>query len=107
MRTDSTLYYLLGDHLGSTSITTDSSGALVSELRYKPWGETRYASGTTPTNYQYTGQRNEVSLGLYFYNARWMDPALGRFISADTMIPPGVQGLDRYAYTRNNPLLSS
>jgi hypothetical protein len=27
--------YLLGDHLGSTSITTDNPGAKVSEMRYK------------------------------------------------------------------------
>ena len=27
-----------------------------------------------------------------------------RFVSADTLIPPGVQGLDRYAYVNNNPL---
>ena len=36
MRAGSTLYYLLGDHLGSTSITTNVSGTLVSELLYKP-----------------------------------------------------------------------
>jgi hypothetical protein len=29
---------------------------------------------------------------------------LGRFVSADTVIPPGVQGLDRYGYVNNNPL---
>ena len=51
--------YLLGDHLGSTSLTTDANGAKVSEMRYKPCplrfssgvlrkGETRYTSGTTP-----------------------------------------------------------
>jgi hypothetical protein len=34
-----TLYYLLGDHLGSTSITADSSGNKVAELRYKAWGK--------------------------------------------------------------------
>ena len=72
MRTGSTLSYLLSDHLGSTSITTNSSGGLVSELRYKPWGETRYASGTTATKYQYTGQYSNMSdFGLMFYNARW------------------------------------
>ena len=42
--------------------------------------------------------------GLMFYNARWYDPAIGRFAQADTMIPGGVQGLDRYAYTNNNPI---
>ena len=58
------LEYLLGDHLGSTSITTNTSGAKVSEIRYKPWGEIRYSwtSGvaTTPayklSSYTFTGQ---------------------------------------------------
>jgi hypothetical protein len=39
-----------------------------------------------------------------FYNARWYDPALGRFAQADSIIPPGVQGLDRYAYVNNSPM---
>jgi hypothetical protein len=43
-------------------------------------------------------------LGLYFYNARWYDPSLGRFIQADTVTPPGVLGMDRYAYVSNNPI---
>lgn len=42
--------------------------------------------------------------GLMFYNARMYDPAIGRFTSADTIVPGGIQGLDRYAYTLNNPL---
>ncbi len=39
-----------------------------------------------------------------FYNARWYDPAIGRFAQADSIVPPGVQGYDRYAYANNNPL---
>ena len=47
-----------------------------------------------------------------YYNARWprsvpergYDPALGRFAQADTIVPGGVQGYDRYAYTNNNPI---
>ncbi len=75
-------------------------------MRYKPWGEDRFTSGTTPTTMRYTGQRQESSLGLYFYNARWYDPALGRFISADTIVPePGnPQSLNRYSYVLNSPL---
>ncbi len=42
--------------------------------------------------------------GLMFYNARMYDPALGRFTSADTIIPGGVQGYDRYAYVNNSPV---
>ena len=39
MRKNGTLSYLLADHLGSTSLTTNTSGALVSELRYKAWAK--------------------------------------------------------------------
>jgi hypothetical protein len=39
-----------------------------------------------------------------FFQARFYDPAIGRFSSADTVIPPGVQGLDRYAFVYNNPI---
>jgi hypothetical protein len=38
MRSGSTLYFLLGDHLGSTSVTATSSGSLHSRQLYKPWG---------------------------------------------------------------------
>ena len=92
------------DHLGSTAITANANGAKVAEMRYLPWGEQRYASGTTPTTFRYTGQRQQAEIGLYYYGARWYDPALGRFAQADTIVPGGVQGLDRYAYVNNNPI---
>jgi RHS repeat-associated protein len=112
--------YFLGDHLGSTSITTDANGAKVSEMRYKAWGEVRYATpnSTLPTRYTYTGQYSHINdeatdlgsagFGLMFYNARWHDPALGRFIQPDSIVPSatqGVQAWDRFAYTNNNPVL--
>jgi RHS repeat-associated protein len=95
---------MLRTSLGSTSLTLNSSGSKIAELRYKAWGETRYTSGTTPTTYQFTSQRNETALGLYFYNARWYDPSLSRFTSADTLVPGGAQGYDRFSYTSNNPV---
>jgi len=97
--------YLLGDHLGSTSITADGAGNKIAEVRYLPFGGQRYANGTTPTAYRFTGQRLESSIGLYDYGARWYDPQLSRFLSADSIIPQqqGVQAWDRYAYVNNSP----
>jgi RHS repeat-associated protein len=108
MRENTTLYFLAGDHLGSTSLIIDANGNKVGEMRYKPWGETRYSWSSLPsfpTNYQYTGQRNNPDIGLYYYNARWYDPSLGRFTQVDTNIPlqQGTQSWDRYAYVNNNP----
>jgi len=59
-----------------------------------------------PTDRRFTGQREEASLGFYDYGARQYNPALGRFLQADTLVPnPGnPQSLNRYAYTLNNPL---
>ncbi len=39
-----------------------------------------------------------------YYNARWYDPSLGRFAQADTIVPGGAQGYDRYAYVNNDPV---
>lgn len=118
MRTGSTLTYLLGDHLGSTSSVTNASGGLVMETRYKPWGEVRYATANTtlPTRYTYTGQYSYINddatylgsagFGLMFYNARWYDPYLGRFAQPDTIVPDPLssQDWDRYAYVRYAPV---
>jgi RHS repeat-associated protein len=60
-----------------------------------------------PTQRHFTGQINESQLGLYFFNARWVDVSIGRFTSADSLIPEqsqGVQAWDRYAYSYGNPV---
>jgi RHS repeat-associated protein len=60
----------------------------------------------TASDYRYTGQREESEIGLYFYQARFYDAALARFIQADTIVPqPGdIKSYDRYAYVYNNPI---
>ena len=105
--TASALYYVLGDQLGSASVTLNSSGTAVSETRYYPFGETRVSTGTLPTDKLFTGQRAMEDLGIYFYNARFYSPSLGRFLSADTMVPGGgnSQAYDRYAYVMNSPII--
>jgi RHS repeat-associated protein len=116
--------YFLGDHLGSTSLTTDANGTKVSEMRYKPWGEVRYSwtsgQSTTPAyelaKYTFTGQYSYMDdpstggvtegFGLMFYNARWYDPYLNQFTQPDSIIPDlnNPQDWDRYHYANNNPV---
>ena len=112
MRTTATatLTYLHGDHLGSTSLTTNASGQKVSEQRYKPYGEVRWSSGAgMPTDFTFTGQRagpaNYVG-SLMDYNARFFSPALGRFVSADTIVPEAGNPatFNRYMYVLGNPI---
>ncbi len=133
MRTGTVLTYLLAVHLslrwrfgmlrftprGSNSLVVDSSGNMMSETRYKAWGEIRYTTGTTTTPYSYTGQySNAADFGWMYYKARWRhsaperqregyDPILGRFAQADSIVPGSgdPRAWDRYAYVKNSPVV--
>lgn len=48
----------------------EASGNLVSSLRYTAFGETRYAGGTTATDYRYTGQREDSYINLTWMGSR-------------------------------------
>jgi RHS repeat-associated protein len=107
VRTNGALKFLLGDHLGSTSLVTDANGQNPIETLYKAWGEVRYVSGNMPTKYQYTGQFSDSYINLLWYGSRHYDPELGRFIQPDSIVPistQGVQAWDRYGYANNNPV---
>ncbi len=106
VRTNGDLKWILSDHLGSTSVTANANGTWNSELRYTPYGETRYNSGLTPSDYRYTGQLQQAELGLYYYVARWYDPYLNQFIQPDTIVPDpySPQDWNRYTYVRNSPI---
>ncbi len=107
VRTGGSIRFLLGDHLGSSSVTTNVYGAKTASALYKAFGETRFTSGTLNTDYKFTGQREESALGgIYWFSSRWFDPTLGRFMSPDSIIPTsqGTQAYDRYAFVNNNPV---
>src|SRR3990172_6528553 len=75
-------------------------------MRFYPYGESRLVSGTMPTDKLFTGQRAIDDLGIYNYGARFYSPKLGRFLSADTIVPSfaNPQSFNRYSYVLNNPL---
>ncbi len=92
-----TLYFSL-DHLGSTRALTDASGNVVENRSYDSFGN---SSGSSFTNYGYTGRELDADTGLMYYRARWYDPQVGRFISED---PIGfAAGANFYTYVDNNP----
>jgi RHS repeat-associated protein len=109
---------LIGIRLTSRADTAATVTQLYKPLRQAQddaWGETRYSSGTLPTDYTYTGQYSHTddpsmnsgqAFGLMYYNARWYDPVLGRFAQADTLVPGAGIPLawDRYAYAMNSPI---
>ena len=98
--------YYHSDHIGSSNIITDKDGQQAQLLEYTPFGTTSRNEGTHDTSYRFTGKPLDQSTGLYYYGARYYDPELGRFISADTIVqaPSNPQTLNRYSYCNNNPI---
>jgi RHS repeat-associated protein len=77
-----------------------------STARYLPFGDWRVEPAHELTDQAFTGQKHNMDLGLYYYNARWYLPGLGRFASADTIVPDpsNPQQYNRYTYVLNNPM---
>ncbi|WP_448600888.1 RHS repeat-associated core domain-containing protein [Thermoflexus hugenholtzii] len=86
VREGSAVYAAVGDHLGSVTVLAQG-GSPAGVTRYLPYGAIRWESGLFPTDRRFTGQRWEGTLGLYDYRARFYDPALGRFLQPDPLVP--------------------
>lgn len=96
--------YYHPDHLGSTSVVTDKNGANTAEFVYYPFGDPYIDNAGV--HYKYTGQERDNETALYFYNARYYDSRIGRFISPDKIVQNkgNPQFLNRYSYVLNNPI---
>jgi RHS repeat-associated protein len=90
-----------GYALGSTIGMTDSSGALVTTYSYDPYGGTMSGGAGSYNTSEFTGRENDGT-GLYYYRARYYDPAIGRFINPDPIGFGG--GINFYAYVGDNPI---
>lgn len=101
-------YYYNEDNLNSSSALSDSSHTQIEVNVYYPFGRTQTASpqASFQVSRRFTGQVFDAESGLYYYNARYFDPELGRFTQPDTEIPDlaNPQSYNRYSYVLNDPL---
>jgi RHS repeat-associated protein len=106
--TNNGLFFLHVDHLGSTSFLTDDAGSkrLDTVVRYFPFGEYRTTPSVELTEMGFTGHHENRDLGLTYMNARYYVSSIGRFASADTLVPDPAKPMafNRYTYSYNNPL---
>ena len=100
-----TAYYLT-DQVDSVSTVLDEDGKTLSRIQYQPYGETFVHKGDTDFSPKYNSQELDKETNFYFYNARYYDPAIARFTSADTVVPDylNAQAWNGYSYVENNPI---
>ncbi len=93
------------DGLGSISTLTDLNGDPVRTYTYDSFGRIVDQTGAVTNPYTYAAREFDAETGLYYYRTRYYNPAVGTFLSEDTL--PGVlelpQSLNRYPYVGNNP----
>src|ERR1700722_5801774 len=97
------------NHLGGVNLVTNSAGNVVQILEYKPFGETYETSGSVTMPFGFDGQRldgSNATTGLYYFNSRFYNPEIGRFMSADSVMdrPTIPQTLHHYAFAGDNPV---
>jgi len=94
--------WYLYDGLGSVLGEVDTAGNLTASRKYGVYGLVRAGDNGT-SRHKFVGSLGHTSedeTGLIYMRARWMDPALGRFISED----PACQGGNWFSYCAANPV---
>lgn len=104
-------YASISDHLGSPVKQFNSSGILMEDTSYDPYGGVLSHTGTFDAKDGYTGHQEDVDTGLVYANARYYDPSIGRFMGQDMFAKKypykalsDPQQLNYYSYGRNNPI---
>jgi RHS repeat-associated protein len=93
--------YYEADGLGSVTSLSSPAGALVQTYTFDSFGKQTASSGSLTNPFRYTGREFDTETSLYYYRARYYDPAAGRFLSEDPASFRG--GINLYGYVLNNP----
>lgn len=94
--------YYHNDHLGSPIAATDSTGAVVWQQAYDPWG---FKLTANTDERGYTGNWLDEETGLADHKARWYTSSIGRFTGIDPVKwhETNIHSFNRYSYSGNNP----
>jgi RHS repeat-associated protein len=95
---DVPIQYHFGDHLGSTNVVVNDTGAWVNREEYLPYGETSFG-GFARKRYRFTGKERDEESGLSYHGARYYAPWLARWASCDPL-----RSANPFYYGSGNPI---
>lgn len=88
---------------------TNNLGAVTDSYAYDAYGNLIAASGASNNAYLFAGEQRDSETGLDYLRARYYDPLVGRFVSADayegTLNDP--MSLHDYQYAHANPVVNT
>jgi RHS repeat-associated protein len=90
--------YPLGDALGSVRQWTDGDGYVDYAGGYTPFGTQMWTEGSTSSNWGYTGEWWDASMGMVYLRARWYALGTGRFTQRDSRPGDYYRGLNLNPY---------
>jgi RHS repeat-associated protein len=93
--------FQLADHLGSSNVVVDSTGALINREEFLPYGETCFGS-FAKKRYRFTGVERDEESGLSYHVARYYCVSLSRWLTCDPVGHSG--GTNLYRYSHDSPL---
>ena len=85
----------------------DSCGNSVASYTYDPYGKVLTATGALAeiNPLRYRGYYYDKESGFYYLQSRYYDPAVRRFINADSQIGIGsIGGYNLFSYCENDPV---
>ena len=95
----------LSDPLGSGLVIVDENGERLTHRVFAPFGRVHDWAGFANTKTYYAGHLYDEKKGLHYMQARWYDPASGRFLSVDPLVDmTRPETHNPYTYAANNPL---
>ncbi len=99
------MQYIGVDGLGSVRQLYNSSGQIITNYRYDPFGNSISQDGVGTSIYGFTGEQTDAT-GLVYLRVRYYAPEPGRFTQLDSVAPEYANplSLNRYTYVLNNPV---
>ena len=101
--------YYVSDHLGSSRVVTDSSGSILDDCDYLPYGKLGPScSASSGNRYDFAAKERDSESGLDYLMARHYSPWVGRFMQPDEPFADqdasDPQSWNLYSYVRNQVL---